>query len=223
LKADVLVGNGERNSLNGNAGADVLKGMGENDSLNGGDDNDKIFGGPGDESISNGPGSDQMFGESGDDTLYAGSTADGRDVFSGGVGDDRIDYSQRTNPVVINVKAKNNDGEAGENDDVRPDFETLISGSGNDVLTGDATPEYFYSGGGDDTISGGGGSDRAFGGAGLDTLTGNEGYDYLYGESDNDTVFIDDNSRDYSDGGPGFDTLYLDEYDSHTGFEALVS
>lgn len=222
-KADVLIGNGADNYLRGNDGGDVLKGMGGGDSFSPDDGNDSVFGGSGDDNLSNSPGQDRMFGEAGDDYLYAGDGNDGRDVFSGGPGVDSITFYQRTNSVTIDVTTDGGDGEAGENDFVKADFEYLTGGAGSDLIKGAGGAEVLSGQAGDDTLNGGRGPDKLYGGTGADTLVGGEGYDDLYGDADNDYLQLADGGKDYGDCGIGTDTASIDAFDTYYNCEALVA
>ena len=76
-------------------------------------------------------------------------------------------------------------------------IEHLISGSGNDDLTGNDADNYIDGGGGNDTLRGGRGNDVLDGGTGDDALYGGEGEDLLRIGRGNDTAT----------GGAGADTF----------------
>jgi Ca2+-binding RTX toxin-like protein len=77
--------------------------------------------------------------------------------------------------------------------------DTLIGGSGNDLLFGQA---------GNDTLLGKGGNDLLFGGAGNDVLTGGDGDDQVFGESGNDRmIWNPGDDTDLNEGGDGIDTV----------------
>ena len=100
-------------------------------------------------------------------------------------------------------------------------IEGIITGSGNDTLTGNSFSNLLGGGAGNDTISGLGGSDVLLGGDGDDTLLGGLGNDCVIGGAGNDT--LDENApvdadgvptygplgngADALDGGPGVDTV----------------
>ena len=76
---------------------------------------------------------------------------------------------------------------------------TLRSGGGNDVITGNDNG---------DTLSGGGGNDRITGGSGNDVLDGGVGTDILTGGAGNDIYVIDSNSdRAIEAAGGGYDSV----------------
>src|SRR5688572_28277716 len=80
-------------------------------------------------------GNDLLLGLDGNDVLDGGL---GSDAMSGGEGNDTIDYSKRKENLSINLDVLVNDGVAGEGDGIDEDVETLIGGSGNDRITGNA-------------------------------------------------------------------------------------
>nr|WP_256675136.1 immunoglobulin-like domain-containing protein [Pseudomonas sp. URMO17WK12:I11] len=75
--------------------------------------------------------------------------------------------------------------------------DTLLGGSGNDIIFGQ---------GGNDYIDGGKGNDILLGGMGNDTLLGGEGNDLLFGGAGNDTL-IGGKGNDILTGGTGADTF----------------
>ena len=119
----------------------------------------------------------ELDGGPGDDTL---SGARGPDVLRGGAGTDTVTYEDRTARVAVRLDRTANDGELGEQDDVRSDVETVRGGRGDDVLLGDDGPNRLLGGrgddvlgglGDDDVLDGEGGDDRLSGGSGRDTAT----------------------------------------------------
>ena len=95
-------------------------------------------------------------------------------------------------------------------------FENLVSGSGNDTLSGTSGANVIQGGNGNDRISGLGGNDSLYGDNGNDTVYGGSGNDYirggnnndrLYGESGNDRVY-GDAGNDYLSGSTGNDLLH---------------
>ncbi|HTP20773.1 MAG TPA: calcium-binding protein [Solirubrobacteraceae bacterium] len=192
--ADTLIGNAAANRLDG-AGGD-----------------DKLLGGGGDDVLDGGAGNDVMVGGAGADT------------FAGGPGTDTVSYGRDPLPITVTVDGQANDGAAGEGDNVGFDVETVIGGSGDDLLDGGDNPHTLIGGPGDDvliggntddTLNGGDGNDRLAGGGGNDTLQGGAGNDQLDGGEGNDTIHGDTGDdtldggqgNDALDGGPGNDTL----------------
>jgi Ca2+-binding RTX toxin-like protein len=113
-------------------------------------------------------------GGAGDDRFIAGSYAD---VMDGGEGFDTLDLSSLTSSVTINlIQPSVNSGTAVAGDSYIG-FEAIVTGSGNDRLTGtDAA----------NTLTAGNGYDQLWGGAGADVLNGGSGKDTLSGGSDAD-------------------------------------
>jgi Ca2+-binding RTX toxin-like protein len=223
-KDDVIVGNGADNYLQGNDGNDTLRGLGGDDGFGQGNGDDSIFGGDGDDDCYSSAGVDRFYGEAGDDYVNAGSTNDGRDLYSGGSGVDTITYSQRTGAVTIDVGVDNHDGESLENDWVKADFESIYGGAGGDTISGGPTGEYIVGNAGNDDLAGGRGADTVDGGTGNDSVSGGEGYDSVYGGDNDDLVFVADDGRDYFSCGSGTDTGYVDAYDPVAAdCEALVA
>jgi Ca2+-binding RTX toxin-like protein len=85
------------------------------------------------------------------------SAPNGFETFTGGDGNDHIDWSAATVPVVLR-------GNGGD--------DTLTGGSGNDLLTGGAGNDVLYGGGGDDTLYGDDGTNHLIGGGGNDSIRG---------------------------------------------------
>jgi Ca2+-binding RTX toxin-like protein len=170
-------------------------------------------------------GNDLMDGGAGNDTFHEGSAANGADDMDGGTGSDTCDYSQRTNPVSVNLDGADNDGEAGEGDNcggvvniplsaiaflratqgffgfegdpiAGQDVENVAGGSGNDNLTGSDEANVLTGNAGNDTLTGNGGTDVLNGGDGDDWMVGGAGNDSLAGGAGTDTA-------DYSSAGAG--------------------
>jgi Ca2+-binding RTX toxin-like protein len=82
----------------------------------------------------------------------------------------------------------------------------ILSGAGDDIVTGSAF---------DDEIRGGTGADEIYGKVGNDVLYGELGADELYGNDGNDRLITSSSSAkdmegDYIDGGAGIDTVSYD-------------
>jgi Ca2+-binding RTX toxin-like protein len=188
--------------------------------INGSAGSDTVYGSAFGDVIRGGAGNDYLFGLAGNDVIDGGT---GGDTISGGAGADTADYSSRTNAVTVGLNNAGGDGEANEHDDVHPDIEVIVGGSGNDHLylnfNGAGT---LYGNGGNDTLVGsnygdvlwgGAGDDSIKAGGGNDTLYGGDGADRLAGGDGNDTVYSSDASKDSLDGGAGTNTLYKDNLD----------
>jgi Ca2+-binding RTX toxin-like protein len=81
------------------------------------------------------------------------------------------------------------------------DVESIMGGSGNDLLTGNTGGNYLSGGAGNDTLVGDLGNDILVGGSGVDNMYGNDGADAL---------FALDGEIDVVDGGPGSDSAQTD-------------
>jgi Ca2+-binding RTX toxin-like protein len=141
----------------------------------------------------------RMLGEDGNDTLDARGNigyGDGFIGFDGGPGADSfygslhttVDYSARTEPLVINQNTDRGDGAAGENDHVDRTVANLVLGRGHDRWTG-ATDGAGTPAGGENSVMGGDGNDTLLGGAGQDFLYGGEGNDSLVGGANRDWLW----------------------------------
>lgn len=188
----------------GTAGDDVIAGLAGDDEVSGGAGNDHVDGGDGDDLLKGGDGDDVLKGGAGDDTLLGGIGDDilvggaGDDVLDGGAGVDMADYSEDTAGVVVDLA-----GGKAEGDDIGADeligIETVLGGSGDDILTGDDKAN---------RLVGGLGDDRLDGGAGHDVLDGGEGHDVINGGAGDDLILAG-RGDDVIDGGEGYDTLDL--------------
>ena len=142
--------NADLENITGGSGNDVLIGSATNNRLNGGDGNDTLDGGL------------------------------GADNLIGGNGLDTATYASRAVGLNVSIDGVANDGAAGENDNVNVDIETLIGGSGNDLLIGSALNNRLIGNNGNDTLNGGaGGIDTLDGGLGTDTTQGSVAGDIL--------------------------------------------
>jgi Ca2+-binding RTX toxin-like protein len=138
----------------------------------GGAGDDTIVGTAANNRLVGGPGDDLLRGKAGDDVLVGGP---GRDWLFGDAGSDTADYSDRTASLHISLDGRFDDGERGERDNVFPDVENVVGGSGNDVIVGSSRANRLEGRGGNDTITGGAGADRLYGGDGDDTLDARDG------------------------------------------------
>ena len=184
---DQITGGADGNFLEGRGGDDTIDGLEGVDTLDGGTEVDTIQGAEGDDIINN------------------GAAADGADTVMGGQGVDLSSYQNRSNALTVNLDNVANDGEAGENDDVKASVEKVIGGAGPDVLTGSGFDNTLTGGGSGDTFAAGGGNDKLLGKAGGDAMFGGDDNDTLQGGTGADTMGggpgID--KADYSDAGTG--------------------
>ena len=110
-------------------------------------------------------------------------TGDANDnIIDGGAGMDVADYST----VAANMTVELHSDEsisvdyAGTGSDTLIHIEGIVTGSGNDNITGDSYANDIDGGAGDDTINGGGGADTIHGGEGHDSIDGGDGGDTVY-------------------------------------------
>lgn len=165
-------------------------------------DVEELVGGSAGDILVGSDGDDLLDGGGGDDLLDGGG---GSDDLRGGAGDDIADYSLRSAPVAVTLDGSWNDGEAGEEDNVRDDVEILVGGDGHDTLVGNTAGNAIDGGPGDDTIVGGDGEDLLLGGAGGDRITSRDG-----------------GVVDVVDCGDGSDTLDADRSDETTSCESIT-
>lgn len=166
-------------NVTGGEGDDTLTGSDASNTLKGGDGDDTLNGGVA-ASDCDAVSPNTLEGGNGDDTFDMGSAANCGDVLVGGADSDTVDYSGRTNAVTITVNNQADDGETGEEDNVKTDVEQLIGGDGDDTITGGPGDEIITGGPGADTLSGNAGDDTFVMGSaasGADILNGGTGHD----------------------------------------------
>ena len=151
--------------LNSAGGADVTIGGFIEDSIR---NIENVNGGEGDDSISGDTFANVLSGNAGDDILKGGG---GKDLLDGGEGTDTADYSDKSVTVVLTLSGAVKSGVSvgGKAEDTVVNIENVISGLGNDTITGDGGANVLNGGAGNDTLNGGTGIDTLVGGAGNDT------------------------------------------------------
>lgn len=117
-------------TFSGGSGNDTFTGGSGSDTFSAGGGVNTLNGGGGNETFNSATGSDNMNGGAGDDVFLQGSSADGADVMTGGSGNDTADYSSRSAVLTIDIDDDNDDGAAGELDNVKEDIETVKGGPG---------------------------------------------------------------------------------------------
>jgi len=158
-----------------------------------GEGNDLYFGG-GQPGVSVGSsGNDRLYLGAGDDVAFGGA---GNDAIYGGAGVDTIDGQDGDDLIA---------GGGG--------FDTLYGGRGNDRVLGNSGTDYLEGGSGDDSLDGGDGADALSGGRGDDALWGGAGDDALYGGR----------GADAYDGGAGLDKAAVEDGESQTGTERVIT
>jgi Ca2+-binding RTX toxin-like protein len=176
-----------------------------------------VYGEAGNDTLTGGSGNDSLFGGDDEDRLDG---AKGTDLLSGGARWDLVDYGNRAAGVSVSLDDVANDGQRGERDNVRSDVEGVITGKGNDRVTGSAADNVIRTGDGADTVYGMGGNDVISTGdtaadKGLDRIYGGDGNDWIrspfssliaYGDAGNDALRARDRASTLY-GGAGNDHL----------------
>lgn len=169
-----LVGRGSPDSLFptidiliGGSGADLLQGLEDDDVLDGGAGNDRLEGGDGNDRLDGGDGRDVLVGGAGDD-LYIAGLGDSFVELPGG-GNDRVETYANAMTLGDNVETLVRLGGASFRGTGSTTANTIIGGSGVDILDGAAGNDVLQGGAGNDTLVGGFGSDVLDGGDGFDT------------------------------------------------------
>ncbi len=126
-------------------------------------------------------------------------------------GTDTIDFSSSTgtNRVFLrHFTISNIDGLIGNMCIAKGTIiENFLSGSGNDIIIGNAVSNRIEAGAGNDVVKSGSGSDVIYGEAGKDKIIAGNGADELYGGSNND-LLSGQAGNDILDGGTGTDRLF---------------
>ncbi|MDR7297466.1 Ca2+-binding RTX toxin-like protein [Pelomonas aquatica] len=137
--------------------------------------------------------SDRLVGDAGANVLDGGRGADvltggtGADTLVGGDGSDTADYRTSTVAVQINLTTGVVTGGDATGDSFQS-IENLAGGSGDDLLTGEASANRLTGNAGNDTLVGLAGNDALDGGDGDDLLDGGTGADVLAGGAGTDTA-----------------------------------
>lgn len=177
--------------LSGGALADVLVGDAQNNTINGNNGDDVLFGGAGNDTLSGGIGTNALIGGTGDDTYVVDSASDlvhenaneGTDTVQSSVS--YTFGANVENLVLLGSGAINGTGN-----------------ELNNVITGNSGANTIYGGAGDDTITDTGGNNSIYGGDGNDTVTINYvGANLLEGGAGNDTLTVTHNSANGYDAG----------------------
>jgi Ca2+-binding RTX toxin-like protein len=222
---EIIIGGKGNDTITGSANADIIHGGPGDDVINAGGGNDIISGDTGNDTL-NGEAGDDTFVESGNDAALTGTVAAGAgdDIINGGTHDalglDVLDYSGRATAIIASIcmdsskltggpaptatgTCADDDGEVANTEkDKIMNVTHLISGDGNDDLTGGTADDILEGGDGDDLIAGGLGNDSLYGDDGDDLLYGDEGDDYLDGGASDvlGDVLDGDNASVSSDG-----------------------
>jgi hypothetical protein len=186
-----------------------------------GEGTDFVWAGPNSDDLRGGPGGDTLTGNAGNDELDGGF---GPDYLEGGADGDLVTYAARTEAVTVDFTVpglvpqphgSSNDGPPGARDHIRT-VETVIGGSGDDVMKAGSDPIAFRGGAGDDTLTGGPGTETMIGGDGADTIDPLGGSDTVLAGAGADSVEARDGAVDIVDCGPDSDTAAADAIDEVT-------
>ncbi|MEM3161061.1 MAG: PKD domain-containing protein [Nitrososphaera sp.] len=233
--ADLILGNGLDNWIDGRGGNDCIiafegndevydfKGSastGGTDWLFGGDGNDKLYALNGDDYVFGGNGNDYLEGHNGNDRLYGGAGDDiikdisGNDYIDGGDGTDNCIDTSGTN-TIINCETLP-PAEDAYCDNMTID-QLIASGqynvidfrnaTGKKTINGTDGKDLILGGKYNDNINAKKGDDCVIAGDGNDTVNAQDGNDTVYGGKGNDTIH-GQNGNDSLYGGDGNDTIY---------------
>ena len=211
---DTIYAGAGNDTVIANDGNDVIYGGTGNDSIQAGSGTDIVYGEDGNDLIFGQSGNDALIGDAGDDTFAfeAGSGVDS--VLGGETGEtigDQMDASLLTTDTTVTFSAAENGVLTSGSDQVNfYEIEQVLTGSGNDTITGTTGSQSVDTGAGDDTISMGDGDDTVVAGDGNDTIVGGAGADVLYGGAGNDTITFAEG--DNVSGGDGDDLFILADY-----------
>ena len=173
-------GGSGNDAMGGNSLGNVLSGNGGNDALYPGLGNDYLIGGPGDDTY--------HFS-----TATAGLEADTVTELAGS-GTDTLNFAGIQTNVIANLAlttVQNVHANRTLKLNLNNSFESVLGGSANDTLTGNALDNILVGNAGVDTLVGGDGRDMLIGGLGLDTLNGGTGDDiFIAGRTTSDTSLI---------------------------------
>jgi Ca2+-binding RTX toxin-like protein len=169
---------------------------GENDLVEA--DVEDVFGGAGNDTIVGDGQSNDIVGLGGDDTIDGGL---GPDIVSGGDGTDTLTYAGRTAPVRASYTSYCDSGEENEGDCVSEDIETIIGGSGDDLLSAYSLFQ------GTATLIGGPGNDTLWASAAFATAT-------LMGGDGDDSFWSANGLADVDTCGAGTDSVTADTLDT---------
>ncbi len=148
---------------------------------------EQLEGGRGNDTILGFTGAEVLFGGDGDDKIQGRG---GSDVLDGGPGSNTISYENETSAITLDLSAGTAVWAAGS--DLLSRFSTVLTGAGNDAVTGTPANESFALGAGADSVDAGDGNDSIDGQDGNDLLRGGRGTDSIAGGAGTDTTTYDE-------------------------------
>jgi hypothetical protein len=194
----------------GGEGDDVLNGCdGFQSRLVGGPGDDVLTGGAQDDHLDGGPGHNVVHGGGGNDSLVDRDPA-AADYIDGGAGSDQLVITAAPS-VTVDLGAGTARYASGPVSSLLF-VENVLSGPGNDILTGDDGPNTLEAGRGEDVVDGRGRDDVIVDRAGGDVIRGGAG---------NDRILSFDLYRESIDCGDGIDQAAVDKGDATTGCESV--
>lgn len=150
---DLLSGEAGNDMVFGGAGNDDLMGGGGNDMLYGDAGSDRIFSDEGADMVSGGAGNDTAHGGDGDDTFIA-EASDGDDIYYGDAGSDTLDMAAITANLTVDLgsgfKGRGSASSSQSGNDTLWSVENVVTGSGNDTITANASANIMDGGAGND-------------------------------------------------------------------------
>ncbi len=202
--------------IDGEGGNDSILGGTGADDLDGGSGDDSLIGGAGDDSLSGGTGADSLVGGADADTFliedgFGADTIVGGDIATIGQDFDTLDLSALTGSVTVTFTGAGAGRMTNGTDTLSfTGIERVIGSDQIDTVdaSSDTTGVWIVTGDGEDTITGGSGNDTVDGGRGNDTIRGGDGHDSLHGFDGDDSI----------DGGAGDDIIWGGYgYDTYVG------
>lgn len=127
-----------------------------------------IQGTAGNDTITGTTHAESIRGLAGNDVITGGG---GADTIDGGDGFDRVNYTNASAAVAVNLAATTAQIGSDAAGDILLNVEAIDGSAHNDKLTGNASRNEIDGDDGNDTIAGGAGADTLYGGNGIDTVT----------------------------------------------------
>ncbi len=168
---DVATGGAGNDIMRGDDGDDLLSADAGNDMVFGGAGNDDLLGGDGNDMVYGDAGSDRIFGDAGDDMIQAGAgndtahggsgndmfvveASDGDDTYYGDAGSDTLDMAAITANLTVNLGSgymgRGSASSSQSGNDTLWNIENVVTGSGADTITANASVNIIDGGAGND-------------------------------------------------------------------------